>query len=284
MDIDTKRLLSILLSTILVMSASFTALADTCDSETYTTKGSAILLNNDKAQAAKKAVQMAGMEAVNIALKHIALDSMLTTFHLSGNTMPLIPFIKIESAEILQESISRPKRIDDPQIYSLQMKTTLCRISTDDKPDFKLAVALNKPAYIDNDEMQIEIRSNYDCQYAIYLITEDQGVLRLIPSQAKEKNTLKADQILYFPSKEDKHRGIHLRAHVAASGVSTTETLFVLALRETTFKTTEAMDEAIYGLYDGETARFQELIRQVAAIPLEHRAEYMVRYMIQPRS
>lgn len=280
---DAKQVLILFLSTILGISIPCIALAGTCKAEVYTTKGSAVLLDNNQAQASQRAVQMAGMAAVDLALKQIALDSMLSTFHLSGNTMPLIPFIKLESAEILQESISRPKQVDDPQIYSVEMKTTLCSISIDPKPDFKLTVGLNKPAFTEGDEMQIELRSNYDCQYAIYFITEDQGVLRLIPSQAKENNVLKAGETVSFPSEKDKQRGIHLRAHVAESGRATTETLFALALRETSIKTTEAMDEAIYGLYDGDTAGLQELIRQVAAIPLDHRSEYIVRYMVQPK-
>lgn len=281
---DVKRLLYIFLCTIVTLSVSPNLWAETCKIKSYTTQGSAIVFDNDQTQAAQKAVQMAGVAAVDLALGHISLDSILATFHLAGNTMPLIPFIKIKGAEIVKESISRPEQVDAPQIYSLDLKTTLCRMTTDTEPGFKLSVALNKLVFIDGDEMQIQIGANYDCQYAIYFITEDQGVLRLIPSQAKENNLLKAGGTIFFPSQSEKHKGIHLRAHVASSGRHTTETLFAVALRETTFETTEAMDEAIYGLYDGETAQLQELIRQVAAIPLEHRAEYIVRYKIQPKS
>jgi len=254
-----------------------------CETKIYTTKGSAIVVGGDQDKARQSAGQMAEQAALDDALAHIGLDSLLANFHLSGNTNTLIPYLKVDTSEVLHESVSRPKDSSAPQIYSLELKTPICKDSKDPMPEFKISVELNKPAFFEGDEMFIRIRASQDCQYAIYFVTEDQGVLRLIPSRAKQENALKAGQTITFPDKEDAQRGIHLRTHVASPGKSTTETLFAMALRDTKFETTETMDEAIFGLYDGQTLHLRDLVRRVAAIPLEHRTEYIVRYVIRPK-
>ncbi len=253
-----------------------------CESTCYKTKGSSVVVDGDTDKARLEAGQMADQAAMDDALAYIGLDSLLANFHLSGNTITLIPFLKLETGEVLKESISRPKEQGAPQIYIAELKIPVCLERKDPMPEFKISVAMNQPAYLDGDEMSFQIRASHDCQYAIFFITEDDGVARLIPSRAKKDNSLKAGQVLVFPSENDIEKGLHLRAHVASPGKSTTETLFALALRETKFETTEPIEEAIYGLYDGQTAHLRDLIRQIAAIPLAHRTEYLVRYAIRP--
>jgi hypothetical protein len=260
--------------------------APACETTWFTGEGAAPMKGDDRDKARDAAIKAAGLAAIGQSLAHITLEDLLAQFHLNDGLTSVIPFARIETVEIAEEGTAEAggqgAAAQGPFI-SVKIKAAVCKIHNDPEANLRLSVALDQPVYTDGDEMRLTIRASHDCSYAVYIITEDLAVARLIPSRIKSANLLKANEVTVFPSKEEIAKGIRLRAHVASEGKATTETIFILALRQERLEPDANIEEAVFGLYDGQTANQKDLVQRIAAIPLKHRGEYLIRYAIRPK-
>ncbi len=284
---NPKTLLAVVLCFVLLILAWNHGSGYACETNWFKGEGAAFVVGDDRAKARDTAVKAAGLAAVSQSLEQWTLDTLLAGFHLNGGASNTIPFVKIETIDILEENMtngSKDGETTKQPVYTVKAKAAVCQTVSDPEANMKLSLSLDKSVYADGEEMRLQIRSSHDCRIAVYIITEDLGVARLIPSRLKNDNALRTNEMIVFPSKDEMAKGIRLRAHVAAEGKSTTETIFALALFQEQMEAGTNMDEAIFGLYDGQTASLKDLIARVAVIPLKHRSEYFIRYAIRTKS
>ncbi len=144
---------------------------------------------------------------------------------------------------------------------------------------FAIDAALNSFNYKDGDEMILSVTPSSDCFIAVFEIMEDNRVLRLIPNSFKNNNFVEAFETFTFPDETDRQKGISLNAHVPKGKNTSSEILYVLALQHP-FNINSAIQQGIFGLYKGQTAFINNLIKEVVTIPINERAEKMVQYKI----
>ena len=159
------------------------------------------------------------------------------------------------------------------------MKAGVHEETTGADSSFKLDAELNRFNYKDGDEMTLKVMPTSDCFIAVFVIMEDDRVLRLLPNSFKDNIVVKSFETFSFPDAADKKKGISLKAHLPKGKNTSSEMLYVLALKRP-FQFNNAIQQGIFGLYKGQTAFINNLIKEVVNIPISKRAEQMVQYQI----
>lgn len=160
------------------------------------------------------------------------------------------------------------------------MKAPVAEETTGADPHFRLEASLNRSSFKDGDEMLISIKPTKDCYVSVFNILEDEKIVRLIPNRLKADNFLTANKTFSFPAGKDKRKGIILRAHTPEDKDAVTKTIYVLALKQPIDFNAGKFQEGIYGVYNGQTAFMNDLIKEIVGIPLSERAEKLVPYQI----
>lgn len=278
-----QKITPIVVLTLMVLSGTLqTAMGR--DTINYTVQGSARIVGEDRGQARERAATRAKDTAFQLALSSIDLDTLLVNARLGGGANHIIPYLSVGAVERIQEGVTDQKQGGvDPTIdryFSMKMRVAVNSEIADPKSDFRIFAALDQPVFTEGKEMQIRIRSNQDCTYAIYLLIPDEGVSRLVPSRLKRDNKLKAGQTLLFPDKAERDHGIRLRAHLPEGKPSTSEVFLVVGLHDVKEVDDRQMQEAIFGLYGGQTVPLKTLVDKIARVPLGHRSEAILHYGI----
>ena len=253
-----------------------------------TAQGSARIVNGDRDQAHKLAMERAMQSAYAAGLEGIPLDRILADFRLSGNTFRAIPHLAVAAVEQLEQGISdQPQGGDKTRAdtyYTMKIRVALNSVHFDSRSTFRISAVLNQSSFLDGEEMQLRIHSNESCRFAVYIIDSEMTLSRLVPSLLKQENRLAAGSTIVFPNEIERGRGIHLRAHVAKEGVRTDETVFILATRDTDLPLEDDIQEAIFGLKNGRIVHLDTFIKKMVAIPLTQRSEYFICYAVRPRT
>jgi len=100
-------------------------------------------------------------------------------------------------------------------------------------PGFDLKVALNKPAFLDGESLQISVESTKNAYITILNITQKNEVLVLFPNPYMKNNYLKKKEVLAVPSLKDMERGIEFEVGIESEDKSNiSEMILVLATKE----------------------------------------------------
>jgi hypothetical protein len=168
----------------------------------------------------------------------------------------------------------------------LEARVSECQTERQTEPgtDFRLDANLNKVVFNAGDPVILTLATTRDCYYYVFNILEDDKVLLLVPNQLKTGNRLRAGRATRFPSRADTARGIRPIAHPLPNAARTTEALYILGLQRPVDFSTTGIQEGLFGHYDGRTAFIKTLVRVVATIPVNQRAEQLIRYQIQAKT
>ena len=255
------------------------------DIQWVTVEGIALMEDTSKEEARNRAIEDAMHKAVEqVVGGNISIETLLVNLRLSGSIDGVIPYCRVVDKEIIEESVEpilKKGQAVSSLRYRVRMKAWVAEETTDADPYFRLDASLNRFSFNDGDEMLITIKPTKDCYVSVFIILEDEKVLRLIPSQLKEDNFLKANQTFSFPDEDDKTSGIKLRVHTPEEKDAVTETIYILALEQPLKSNASEFQEGIYGIYNGETAFMRDLIKEIVAIPLGKRAEKLMQYQIR---
>ncbi|UCH22047.1 MAG: DUF4384 domain-containing protein [Deltaproteobacteria bacterium] len=250
-----------------------------------TVEGTAPVKNQDKAAAKDRAIENALRNAVHEAVgSYITAETLVVNLRLSGSILGAIPYGKVIGKEIVEESIEKipgQGQQKPGQVYRVKIRTGVVEETIGADPSFRLDASLNNASFINGDEMLIQVKPTKDCYVSVFNILEGEKILRLIPNRFKEQNFLPANATFSFPNKADRSKGVKLRVYTPENKDVVTESIYILALsRPVEFKSA-GIQEGIYGVYKGQTAFMQDLIKEVVGIPLNERAEVLMQYEIK---
>lgn len=250
-----------------------------------TVEGIAPMGDTSKEEARNRALEDAMHKAVEqVVGSNISVETLLVNLRLSGSIVGVIPYGRVVDKVIIEEGMEPilKKGQAVPSLrYRVRMKAGVAEETTGADPHFRLDASLNRSSFNDGDEMLITIKPTKDCYVSVFIILEDEKVIRLIPNRLKEDNFLKANQIFSFPDEDDETSGIKLRVHTPEKKDAVTETIYILALEQPLKFNASGLQEGIYGIYNGETAFMRGLIKEIVAIPLGKRAEKLMQYQIR---
>jgi hypothetical protein len=250
-----------------------------------TVEATAPVTSSDTKQARLQAIASAERQAVAEALaKGISIETLLVNLRLSGSIVGTIPFGKVVEKKILEEQLVKAGQDDaknQKQLFRVRIKAGVARESGSGEPSFHLETGINRSVFKDGDELEIKMRSTKDCYFAIFNILEDQKVIRLLPNYLSQKNFLSANENFSFPGSKDRKKGLKLVVHLPEKKAATTESIYILALPRPFELKSIKVQEGIFGVFNGQTAFMNDLIREVVSIPLESRAEALMQYEIR---
>lgn len=254
------------------------------DDNWVTVEGTAALENVTKEEARRLAIEDAMRKAVEeVVGVNILAETLLIDFRVSGDIVKAIPYGKVIEKEVIDECVKEMREEGKPTpslLYKVKIKAKVIKEKGDIDPYFKIDATLNRNVYKEGDDMLIEVKPAKDCYITIFNILEEEKVLILIPNRYKEDNFVKAHKTLSFPAEDDKRRGIKLKVHVPEERKTTTETIYILALKQP-LKFTSKFQEGIFEIYNGKTAFINDLIREIIEIPLCDRTERFLQYEVK---
>jgi hypothetical protein len=248
-----------------------------------TVEGLAAMDNTGKSEAKKKAMDSAMQKAVlNVVGESISAETLAINLRLSGGLMSAIPYGKVAEKTVLEEgevNVHNDQTGKMAKMYRVKIKAGVVEQRSEDESSLSVESALNKSYYKDGDDMVLKIRPSKNSYLAVFVIMEDNSVLRMIPNKYSNSNYVRSGDTFVFPSMKDRASGISLKAHVPEGKKAVSELLYVVALQKP-IKFISGIQEGIYGLYKGQSAFIDDLIKEVVTIPLNERAEHMVQYQI----
>jgi len=247
-----------------------------------TVEGTAALADISKTEARSRAIADARRKAVEkVVGVDISAETLVVNFRLSGSLIGAIPYGRVVDSEIIEETVDSSNQDKDSQTYRVKMKASVAEETAGGDPNFRLEAYLNRASFRDGDEMRMSIRSTQDCYISVFIILEDEKIIRLIPNRFKTYNFLQANETFLFPDENDTALGITLKVHAPEGDKAVTETLYIVAFKQDLTFDNAGFQEGIYGVYDGQTAFIQDLIKEIISIPLSERAEKLMQYEIR---
>ncbi|HID30272.1 MAG TPA: DUF4384 domain-containing protein [Desulfobacterales bacterium] len=272
-------------SWILVLQFAFLVPLPLAQDVTWVTvEGTAPMEDISKEEARTRSVEDATRRAVEkVVGANISAETLIVNLRLSGSILGAIPYGRVVDRKIVEEgvvNIHDEKHDGSSVVYKVKMKAAVAEETTGADPDFKLQASLNRSSFNDGDEMVIRIKPKKDCHVSVFTILEDEKIVRLIPNQLKPDNSLKANETFFFPDENDKGKGLRLRVHTPEGKDAVTETIYVLGLKQPIDFNAGKFQEGIYGIYNGQTAFMNDLIKEIVGIPLSERAEQLMPYQI----
>jgi hypothetical protein len=218
-----------------------------------------------------------------VAGSSVSPESLAVNLKLSGGIAATIPYVKVIDSAVLEEGMVNAAPAGSAasvRTYRVLVRAGMVEERTGTDPSFRLESSLNRTSFMDGEEMKVHIKSTRDCYVAVFIIMEDGRVLRLLPNRFKSTVFLKAGQFFSFPDETDKRKGIKLVVHMPDNKVGN-ESIYILALKQPFSHDAARFQEGIYGVYDGNTAFMNDLVQEIAGIPLMDRAEKFLQYQIR---
>jgi hypothetical protein len=249
-----------------------------------TVEGSAEVIDGNVEKARESAIENAEQKAIrDVIVANISLESLLVNLKLSGTMVGAIPHGKIIESQIIDEkadSIIGKIENTSSHFYKVKLKAGVIESTTSEDKAFQIEAKLNQSDFLDGDEMQIHLNSTEDCFYSIFILMENEKVLKLIPNRFRENNFLESNRAYKIPDIEDNQKDIILRVYVPPNKSFTKEAVYILALKQPFYLDNTDIQEGIYGIYSGQSVFIDELINEIIDIPLEDRAEVLIPYTI----
>lgn len=250
-----------------------------------TVQAQAPIMPGQEDAARQEAVAAAVQKAIDeLVTAKISMDALLVQLKLSGYILGAIPYARVVDRQIISES-RQPCQGDDTRAAALchcvQLKAAVVEESAGMDPQFKIRAVLNQRFFHDGDAIQIQLQATEDCYGYIFDLLENGQVLRLLPNRYASGHRLKANQPFIFPGRSTAAGGMRLVAHGLDNQPVTQEAFYCLALKQPLGNTAlDKIQEGLLQLYGQDRSFMRELIRLVVRIPLDKRAEAMLRYQI----
>jgi uncharacterized protein DUF4384 len=255
------------------------------ESEWVTVEGFAPIENITKNEARKLAIDNARREAVEkVVGVDLLSETMVINYNVSGDVIRAIPHGRVIGIEILNEDIDlipAEKKGDAPFLaYKVKIRANVAKEFGRTDSFFRLEARANRTVFKEGDLIEIKITPSKDCYLSIFNVLEDEKVIILFPNRFNQNNFVKANTSFVFPDDNDRKKGITLEAFLDEGQEKADEMFHVLALKEPLFFNTAKFKEGIFGIYDGQSALVNDLVKNIVGIPLSHRAEKFIQYRI----
>jgi hypothetical protein len=249
-----------------------------------TVEGTGSMVNTDKDEARNRALENAKFNAFHKAvLSGISAESLAVNFKLSGNVSSTIPYCRIADKKIIEEGIvqiSMKGKEDPVPVYKVKIKAGVIQETERGSPEFSINSSLNKLRYTNGDKMHLKVRTTKDCYISVFNIMDNDKVIKILPNKIKKNVRISKKTPLSFPDDSDLKNGISLIAHLPDGKKSVAEIFYVLALNNPLVLSDSNIQEGFFSRYDGQTAFFGDLIKEIAGIPHNKRAESIISYQI----
>lgn len=246
-------------------------------------EAAAPIVGDNVEQAREAAIEIAEWKAIEEAVVvNISMETLLVNLKLSGSMIGAIPYAEIIESEIIEEidgSQSGDQATSSP-MYRIKMKAGVVEKFEGHDPSFQIDAALNRMNFIHGQEMEISLKTTKDCFYCIFILLEDQKVLKLIPNQYRTNNFLESNKAYTIPDAGDREKGNIINVYTPPDKTVAKEAVYVLALMQPFDFDNTNIQEGVFGIYNGQTAFIEDLIRQIVGIPLGDRAEQLIQYQI----
>jgi len=273
------------MSLFIFCAVNIPAFAESSQDITWVTiEASAPIVGNNTERARDIAIEMAEWKAIEqVTVANISMESLLVNLKLSGSMIGAIPYAEIVETEIIEEDSRHNVTVGTDvtsSMYRVKMKVGVLEKTSGFDPGFHIKVTLNQTRFKDGDEMQIHLKPTKDCFIFVFILLEDQKVIRLIPNQVRPNNFLESEVAYTIPNEEDRQKGRGLGVNTPQGKSVAKEAVYVIALRQPFDFENTNIQEGINGIYNGQTALVEELIRQIVTIPMEDRTEHLIPYQI----
>lgn len=248
-----------------------------------TVEAAAPIVGDNVEQAREAAIELAERKAIEEAVVvNISMETLLVNLKLSGSMIGAIPYAEIVESEIIEENDGNQPggQTASSPMYRIQMKVGVVEKFEGHDPSFQIEAALNKLHFTNGQEMEISLKTTKDCFYCIFILLEDQKVLKLIPNQYRSNNFLEANKAYTIPDAGDREKGIVLKVYTLPDKSVAKEAVYVLALQQPFDFGNTDIKAGVFGLYNGQTAFIEDLIRQIVGIPLRDRSEQLIQYQV----
>lgn len=246
-------------------------------------EAAAPIVGDNVEQAREAAIEIAEWKAIEEAVVvNISMETLLVNLKLSGSMIGAIPYAEIVESEIIEEndgSQSGDQATSSP-MYRIKMKAGVVEKFEGHDPSFQIEAALNKMHFTNGQEMEISLKTTKDCFYCIFILLEDQKVLKLIPNRYRTNNFLESNKAYTIPDAGDRVKGNIINVYTPPDKTVAKEAVYVLALMQPFDFDNTDIQEGVFGIYNGQTAFIGDLIRQIVGIPLGNRAEQLIQYQI----
>jgi len=253
-----------------------------------TSEGTAAATSRNESQARNEAIEAAEQNAIVKALaSEVTPRTLLVNLRLSGSILGIIPYGKVIEKKILQEGLDTPPNGNStqaPSRYSVVIKAGVIEQIEESITTFYLDAKLNHSVFKDGDELEIRIRPNRSCNFAVFNILEDNKIIPLLPNAKYKKHHLTAHENYLFPGVEERAQGFKLRVHLPEKKAVATESIYIIALAQPHKLELKEADGQSGNNTDDQKALIQELIRKIASVPIENRAEALMQYEIRKKS
>jgi len=185
---------------VILMLPSYTAASQ--DITWVMVEAAAPIVGDNVKQAREAAIEMAEWKAIEEAVVvNISMETLLVNLKLSGSMIGAIPYADIVETEIIEENEegqSDGQPASSP-MYRIKMKAGVVENFKGHDPSFQIEASLNRTNFSNGQEMEINLKTTKDCFYCIFILLEDQKVLKLIPNQYRTYNFLESNKAYTIP-------------------------------------------------------------------------------------
>lgn len=246
-----------------------------------TTEGTAASVPGDPAKVRDKALQAAEQNALAEALApEVTTYTLLVNSRLSGSILGSIPYGKIIEKKIVDEGMVQAAKGQASQ-YRVKIAAKVVEEDNAPAPSFSLKASLNQSTFMDGEELQIRIKSDRNCHFAVFNIRRDDKIIPLLPNNHYKDNNLIANKIFRFPDEKARIKGYKLRVHLPEDKKAISEYIYVIALLHPLALNFNPAENASLETENGQQALIRELVRKVVGIPVENRGEVLMQYHIR---
>jgi len=243
-----------------------------------------VIQNITPYQAFYKAKQSARKEAIRKILgTHIQQSAIVQNGTFAGEFIHSFAY-----GHILNENVEKVD-IKLRQQSPSEMPTLICEVTmncevVEEKgtPDlsFRVQAELNSLSFTEGEEMVVKVKSTKDCYVTVLNITATDDIYVLFPNQYRNKNKIKANEVIEIPSPEDRLQGLHFRMNSYPGHKEDTEYIKVLATRTPIGFLDDIDEESGFKKFKNNKYVLTELAQWLTLIPANERSEDLVSYVI----
>lgn len=175
------------------------------------------------------------------------------------------------------DRFSTEMKEDGESVFKYTVKLEAEVIKSDEGPDpgFTVQMNINKPAYIEGDELIVTVGVSKTGFVTLFNFTSNNRVYIIYPNAVMEQKVMKSNEKRQIPSDEDRKSGIVFELEVAKGQKSSSEIMLAIATKQRIPLITEMDDNTGF-----EYVRMKDFQRWLSSIPLNQRAYDSKQYFI----
>jgi len=249
--------------------------------------GQWVIYNITPEQAFYKAKDVARKEAVRKVLgTHIQQSAVVRNATFAGEFIYAFAYGHIieEEIEKVEVQIRQNQMNEMPTLTCIiEMRCQVFEEKGQPDPSFKVKTELNSYSFTDGEEMIVNVRATQNCYITVLNISATDDIYVLFPNRFRRNNKVLAEEIVEFPSREDRDMGLRFRVHALPGHKQDREYIKVLATKKPIGFLDEIDEESGLKKFKNDKYALTELAHWLTTIPINERAEDLVSYIVVER-